>query len=80
MLVESCSKEIVQILSYDTRLKLSPIYCHFDALGLREFLRNPVNETIWETVYARYQAHGHRCVSYDDFVKSFDFLLPLQRS
>lgn len=78
MLVKSYSRVILQTLSYDTRLKLTLIVWHFDSPGLRAFLRSPIDETAWETLYARYLAHSRQQVLYDDFIHSFDFLLSSQ--
>lgn len=84
MLVDSYSREIVQSLSYATRLKLSFIVWHFNASScepspeLLAFLRSPIDKKVWEILRVRYQDHIHQRVLYDDFMHSFDFLLSSQ--
>jgi hypothetical protein len=81
MLVDSYSREIVESLSYATRLKLSLIVWYFNASScepspeLLAFLRSPIDKEVWETLHVRYQDHIRQQVLYDDFMHSFDFLL-----
>jgi hypothetical protein len=81
MLVERYSRVILQSLTYDTLLKLALMVWHFNASsrepspGLLAFLRSPIDKKVWETLHVRYQNQIRRQVLYDDFMRSFDFLL-----
>ena len=60
-----------------------PVASHFDASsyepsqGLVTFLRSPLNKEVWEILHVRYQKMC-QLVPFDDFMRSFDFLLSSQ--
>ena len=80
-LLNTCVREVVPYLSYATLLRLSLATSHFDASslepspGLIAFLRMPHDNAVWEILHLRYESLMHQSVPFDDFKRSFDFLL-----
>lgn len=78
-LVESYEQVAVELLSYDTLLKLFLVTEDFNASsfnsqGLIAFFTTPRDTAVWEWLHHQYMSRG-KAVSFDDFKCSFDFLL-----
>lgn len=79
-ILSASAKTLVESLSDTTLQKLSLITWHFDASGapsegLRCFLRQPSDDTVWKTVHGRYQMITKQDVPFREFRASHDFLL-----
>lgn len=79
-LLSATAKRLVKSLSRSTIEKLSVIAWHFDASGgqganLRDFLRYPRKNTLWEAIHKSYQTMTKQKISFREFKASHDFLL-----